>query len=159
MFAFASVKSGLVPTDVVKNVFLGLVAFCEVLSVCFVCDSHVCATIMMHLLSSATVCLPSLALFLACFWSAISLVLCVWLVHCFFLSKIVFWDLSTYLFLPVVSYMVFCQSLRMLVSLVLLRSYQFFSFFWSCGSCSTLPAGATREGFKDPVWSLSPCLQ
>lgn len=77
MFAFASVKSGLVPTDVVKNVFLGFVAFCEVLSVCFVCDSHVCATIMMHLLSSATVCLPSLALFLACFLSALSLILCV----------------------------------------------------------------------------------
>jgi hypothetical protein len=64
-------------SDVVKNVFLGFVAFCEALSACFVCDYYVCATIMMHLLSSATVCLPSLALFLACFWSAISLVLCV----------------------------------------------------------------------------------
>jgi hypothetical protein len=64
-------------SDVVKNVVLGFVAFCEALSAGFVCDYYVCATIMMHLLSSATVCLPSLALFLACFWSAISLVLCV----------------------------------------------------------------------------------
>jgi hypothetical protein len=138
-------------SDVVKNVFLGFVAFCEALSVCFVRDYHARATIMMHLLSSATVCLPSLALFLACFWSAISLVMCVWLVHCFFLSKIVFWDLSTHLFLAVVSYMVFCQSPRVFVSLLHLPSYQFFSFFWSCGSCSTVPRCDSR-------WFQTSCL-
>lgn len=57
-----------------------LLRFCRILwssvSV-FVCDYHVCATIMVHLLSSATVCLPSPALFLTCFWSAIFHVLCV----------------------------------------------------------------------------------